>query len=88
VGNYTYGNLNIYSYGHNDKFLTIENFCSIADNVEFNLGGEHSKEPISKFPFLNMILNSRKIENYPQGAIIVEDDVWIGRNCKSLEENV
>ena len=51
VGKFTYGPLNVKSYGSNDEFLEIGDFCSIADGVKFILGGEHKFNTFSTYPF-------------------------------------
>ena len=50
VGNDSYGKLKIKSYNNKGKIF-IGNYCSIADNVEFLIGGEHNYKRISTFPF-------------------------------------
>lgn len=79
VGNYTYGSLLVYSYGSNDEYLSIGNYCSIAENVKFILGGMHHYEYISTYPF-RALLFDKKNESFSKGPIIIEDDVWIGSN--------
>lgn len=39
VGRFTYGNLQVLPYGKSDGRLEIGDFCSIANNVKFLLGG-------------------------------------------------
>lgn len=77
VGNYTYGNLNIKSWGSIDEGLNIGSFCSIADDVVFLLGGNHDYKNISSYPISRKLLNG-KSEATTKGKIIIEDDVWIG----------
>ena len=78
VGKYTYGPLNILHYGNNAEQIKIGNFCSIAKDVKFILGGEHEYVTLSTYPFKRMILNSNVIEAKSKGPIIIGDDVWIG----------
>lgn len=75
VGKGTYGYLYVREYG-NDGKLKIGNYCSIADKVVFLLGGEHSYDKISTFPFKNYYFDS--YDSKSNGDIIIEDDVWIG----------
>lgn len=39
VGNGTYGDLHVYHYGHENEFLQIKNYCSIAKECKFIGGG-------------------------------------------------
>lgn len=72
----TYGQLNVYSYGANDESLQIGNFCSIADQVNFLLGGEHCYKTLSTYPFRAM--QNNEVCAITRGPIVIEDDVWIG----------
>ena len=83
VGCYSYGTLNILSYGNNEEKLTIGNYCSIAGGTTFILSGEHDYKRISTFPFSKVVLNG-DVEAICKGPIIVEDDVWIGHACTIL----
>ena len=76
VGKYTYGDLNIIHFGPKSSKLKIGNFCSIASEVKFLLGGEHNYKNLSTYPFKKKFLNIE--ETLSKGDIIVEDDVWIG----------
>lgn len=76
VGYRTYGVINAYGFGNSQEKLYIGNYCSIAENVIFLLGGEHKYSTLSTFPFKNKLLN--ELETKTKGEIIVEDDVWIG----------
>ena len=42
VGRYTYGDLRVYCYRNPQESLRIGDFCSIASDVIFILGGEHN----------------------------------------------
>lgn len=77
VGNDTYGKINAISFGGEQEELTIGNFCSIAMNVVFLLGGEHNYKNLTTYPFKVMCLGE-KCEAITKGKITVEDDVWIG----------
>lgn len=78
VGKLTYGKLNIHYYNTAQESLTIGNFVSIADEVQFFLGGEHDYNNIMTFPFKNILTKNKIQEAMSKGPIIVEDDVWIG----------
>lgn len=77
VGNESYGVLNVFNDVKSSE-LKIGNYCSIAANVIFLLGLEHSVNNISTFPFKVRTLQSDDKEAISKGSIIVEDDVWIG----------
>ncbi len=80
VGNYTYGNLTIRSWNAANEKLTIGNFCSIADGVTFLMGGEHDYTRFLSFPY-NAFFVTYEADVKAKGAIIVEDDFWIGANA-------
>ncbi|SDB26536.1 Acetyltransferase (isoleucine patch superfamily) [Ruminococcaceae bacterium FB2012] len=80
VGTYSYGTLNILSYGNSEERLKIGNYCSIAGGTTFILSGEHNYKRISTFPFSKVILGG-KPESICKGPIIINDDVWIGYGC-------
>lgn len=82
VGKYTYGNINLHDFGSDVK-LEIGNFVSIADDVHFLVAGNHMGEGISTFPMKTKVLGL-PAESTTKGPIIVEDDVWIGRNVTVL----
>ena len=77
VGNKSYGKINVRMYGNPREQLVIGNYCSIAPDTLFVLGGEHRVDTISTFPIQNKLLGG-KAEAATKGPIILEDDVWIG----------
>ncbi|KXU41364.1 CatB-related O-acetyltransferase [Longibaculum muris] len=77
VGNGTYGKLNVKHFGNENEMLIIGNYCSIAPETIFILGGEHNYHTLSTYPFQNKY-GHNKNESIVRGPIIVEDDVWIG----------
>ncbi|MBQ2645317.1 glycosyltransferase [bacterium] len=77
VGNYTYGNINMYHSGNGQEILSIGHYCSIAPNVTFLLASEHSYKNISTYPFKVKFFGEDN-EACSKGSIIVKDDVWIG----------
>lgn len=86
VGRYSYGMLNVVEYGGSGESLEIGEFVSIAPEVVFHLGGEHSLDTFSTFPFDILVLGMPydKKKNATKGPIIVRDDVWIGRRTLIL----
>ena len=79
IGKGTYGDLNIRAYNKNGK-ITIGNYCSIADKVEFLVGGDHNYKRISTYPFQSRVYK-QSTKDIPNYDIVVEDDVWIGYEC-------
>lgn len=77
VGKYSYGELNVVSFGHEHK-LKIGNYVSIAQHVTFLLDVEHYINHISTFPYKVKCLHTTECEAFGKGDIIVGDDVWIG----------
>lgn len=83
VAHLTYGALNIGSWGAQNERLEIGALCSIGDNVNFMLGGNHDLHHLTTYPF-KVKLGVAHNEASSKGAIVVEDDVWIGNNCTIL----
>lgn len=83
VGKYSYGSLNIYSWGNENEGLEIGNFVSIAEDVKFILGGNHQLNIFTTYPFKVMMFGE-KVEALTKGKIIVKDDVWIGMSVLIL----
>ena len=50
VGKYTYGYPTIH-WQYNDTKCVIGNFCSIANNVNIYLGGNHRCDYVTTYPF-------------------------------------
>ena len=84
VGKYTYGVLNVKSWGTKGEGLKIGNYVSIGPNVTFALGGNHYTNTITTFPFKVKYFGEREPEALTKGKIIVEDDVWIGMDVLIL----
>lgn len=83
VGNYSYGPLNVYAWGAEEERLEIGSFVSIAPGVKFLLGGNHRVDTLLTFPVRVKFLGEKR-EASSKGAIIVEDDVWIGMDAMIL----
>ena len=82
VGAGTYGDPVVY-WWNLETHLNIGKFCSIADGVTFILGGEHSTQSKTTFPFAsfpkqwsNTSVNSGL--QLSKGDIDIGSDVWIG----------
>lgn len=79
VGRYTYGKLNVFSYGSKEEKLKIGDFCSIAVTAQFILGGGHNATTFLTYPVKPKILHTGSA--LCKGPIIIEDDVWIGESA-------
>lgn len=77
VGKNSYGDIFLQEGSPLDTKLYIGNYCSIAKNVRFILGGEHQINSISTYPFKVLKFGYKK-EAGSKGNIILKDDVWIG----------
>ena len=77
VGNATYGSLDVRSFGNEKEYLQIGNYCSIASDVIFVLGGGHNYKRCTNYPFPKIPYNIC-VDATTKGPIIVEDNVWIG----------
>jgi acetyltransferase-like isoleucine patch superfamily enzyme len=81
-GKYTYGNPRIY-WENNDAKLIVGNFCSIAENVNIFLGGNHRTDWVTTYPFGHIhptTFNKFNGVGHPstKGNVIIGNDVWIG----------
>jgi len=82
---YTFSDLEILEFGEGAS-LSIGQFSSIALNVTFFLGGNHRADWITTFPFCQIYtehFGGNDIVGHPatKGAIVIGNDVWIGRNA-------
>ena len=78
IGDYSYGPINLYTYGAEGEGLEIGSYCSIAKDVKFVLGGNHKTDCFMTFPVKNKFGKVHENESLTKGKIILEDDVWIG----------
>ncbi len=85
--NYTYSNGN-YNIKHANPYsnLTIGNFCSIGQNVNIYLGGEHRTDYVTTYPFGYrhtdiFKLNRQYDDKFSKGDVTIGNDVWIGDNA-------
>lgn len=81
---HTYGleNLIIRSWGEGAE-LYIGSFCSIADNVEVFLGGNHRTDWITTYPFGHIGKWDWHGKGHPstKGDVVIGNDVWLGSGC-------
>lgn len=79
VGKGTYGGIKLINYCNQPELkLYIGNYCSIGGDVTFLLGGEHSLNTFSTYPFKARIISKGEKEAGSKGDIVIHDDVWIG----------
>lgn len=79
---YSYGNPIIH---YKQADLKIGKFCSIADNVNIYLGGNHHTNYVSTYPF--GLIHQKAFPNFnkdmcakTKGNVIIGNDVWIADN--------
>lgn len=80
---YSYGldNIKVRSWGEGAK-LKIGSFCSIADNIQIFLGGNHRTDWVTTYPFGHINQDSFPWhgQGHPstKGEVVIGNDVWIG----------
>lgn len=87
VGEGTYINgAEVYCWDDSIK-LTIGKYCALADKITFIMGGEHDKDWVSSYQFIDMWnlsqYESMKKKRY-KGHVEIGNDVWIGNNALIL----
>lgn len=85
VGRHTYGFFTVHDYGEGVS-LQIGDYCSIAHDVSFILGGEHQSRFVSTYPFGRIFPEAPGVGAHPRikGDVRVGNDVWIGRGATIL----
>ena len=79
VGEYTYGARNIkQNFQNKDAKLTIGKYCSIANNINIWLGGNHNSKYISTYPF--GLVNRDKFKFVCPNQPSTNGDVKIGND--------
>lgn len=81
IGAHSYGAPKV-RFANSGAKLRIGKFCSIADEVEVYLGGNHRTDWISTYPFPNYAKNWPKAKDIKDcavtnGDVIIGNDVWI-----------
>lgn len=83
---YSYGleNIRVRHWGE-DADVQIGSFCSIADNVEIFLGGNHRTDWVTTYPFGHVNTETFRFHGlgHPstKGNVVIGNDVWIGSNA-------
>jgi chloramphenicol O-acetyltransferase type B len=82
LGRHSYGVPIVHDW-NNGTTLNIGAFCSIAQNVEILLGGNHRTDWVSSYPFPAFFPEARHITNYAssRGDVTIGSDVWLCSNC-------
>lgn len=80
IGEYTYG-IPIVRKWDNTTGLKIGRFCSIGENVQIYLGGEHRTHWITTYPF-DVLIDGDPTPS--KGNVVIGNDVWIANNVQIL----
>jgi acetyltransferase-like isoleucine patch superfamily enzyme len=84
IGKYTYGKPIIH-FENKYANISIGKFCSIGQNLNIYLGGEHYTKYVSTYPFGYMYNNIFRLdkqydEKFTKGNVTIGNDVWIADN--------
>ena len=80
IGDWTYGSPAVLEFGEDGTFMTGR-FCSIAAGVTILLGGEHSSDWVTTYPFSAICEEACSFKSHPRkskGPVVIGNDVWIG----------
>ena len=88
IGKHSYkGDIKVQSWSFNDGKLRIGSFCSIGNNLNVKLGGNHFVNRVSTFPFAHPMHPfaswnpSHPVwSNWTKGDVVIGNDVWIGED--------
>ena len=85
IGKHTYGSENISVAWQQDQEIIIGAFCSLAGNLNIQLGGNHNSSWVTTYPFghvPNGIWAINPVVGHPKPIRKVEigNDVWIANN--------
>lgn len=86
IGKASYGLPIVHDY-HQGTNLKIGAYCSIADNAQIFLGGQHRIDWVSSYPFpFFFAMNEQFKNNYggSRGDVVIGSDVWLCANCTIL----
>jgi acetyltransferase-like isoleucine patch superfamily enzyme len=87
VGRFTYGVPTVITFGLAPPRLDIGAFCSIADEVEIMLDGNHRSDWISTYPFRVQLRTPGAHEDgHPasRGPVTIGNDAWLARGALIL----
>jgi acetyltransferase-like isoleucine patch superfamily enzyme len=85
IGKHTYGFENISVAWQQDQMVTVGAFCSLAGNLNIQLGGNHNSNWVTTYPFghvPNSDWDVLPVGGHPKQSRKVEigNDVWIANN--------
>lgn len=85
LGRHSYGVPTVHDW-HDDTTLRIGAFCSIAENVQIFLGGNHRTDWVSTYPFPAFFDEARHIPGHARsrGDVVIGSDVWLCTGCTIL----
>ena len=86
VGDFTYGIPHVQTWGEKTK-LHIGKFCSIGNNVQILMGGEHHTDWITTYPFnvlMGDMFGASERLTKTKGDVWIGNDVWIGQDATIL----
>ncbi|WP_281180466.1 CatB-related O-acetyltransferase [Endozoicomonas ascidiicola] len=84
IGSY-FGKLNIHDWDEGTT-LKIGSYCSLADDINIFLGGNHRIDWVSTYPFPAFVPKAKHIKSFgvAKGDVIIGSDVWISSNVSIL----
>jgi len=85
IGKHTYGSENISVAWQQDQEIIIGAFCSLAGNLNIQLGGNHNSSWVTTYPFGHVpngiwAINSVVGHPKPSRKVEIGNDVWIANN--------
>lgn len=85
IGTASYG-LPIVHDSHRLTTLKIGAYCSIANNVQIFLGGQHCINSVSSYPFpfffqMDEMYKEKSLKTDSRGDVVIGSDVWLCANC-------
>lgn len=85
IGLGTYGMPRVHDWSEGTT-LRIGSYCSIADNVQIFLGGQHRIDWVSSYPFPAYLPEAEHIKDFggSRGDVEIGSDVWLCANCVIL----
>lgn len=85
IGLGTYGMPQVHDWNEGST-LRIGSYCSIADNVQIFLGGQHRIDWVSSYPFPAYVPEAAHIKDFggTRGDVVIGSDVWLCSNCTIL----
>jgi len=88
IGDYSYGRPKV-RFPESGAKLSIGRYCSIADDVNLMLGGDHRLDFVTTYPFGAMAgvwPEAAGLEGYARsrGDLMIGNDVWLGSGCLIL----